>query len=213
VVLASGVSPRKPEIKGIDHPMVISYLDVLLRKKEVGKQVAIIGAGGIGFDVAVFITHGEVPTSLDTDAFLKEWGVDKSYQVRGGLSPDGFQPHASGRKVFLLQRKTTKIGQTLGKTTGWIHRLALKVRNVVMINGVTYQKIDDQGLHITVRDKDRLLEVDTVIICAGQEPLRDLQRELESKGMPIHLIGGAENTLELDAKSAIDQGARLAAVI
>jgi 2,4-dienoyl-CoA reductase (NADPH2) len=213
VVLASGVTPRKPVIDGIDHPMVMSYLDVLLQKKEVGKQVAIIGAGGIGFDVAVFITHGSVLTSLDADAFLHEWGVDKSYQLPGGLSPDGFQPHSSGRKVYLLQRKTSKIGQTLGKTTGWIHRLSLKLRKAVMISGVTYRKIDDQGLHITVRDKDKVLEVDTIIICAGQESLKNLQKELEPTGIPVHLIGGADIAVELDARRAIDQGARLAASI
>ncbi len=213
VVLASGVTPRKPVIDGIDHPMVMSYLDVLLQKKEVGKRVAIIGAGGIGFDVAVFITHGAILTSMDADAFLHEWGVDKSYQLPGGLSPDGFQPHSSGRKVYLLQRKTSKIGQTLGKTTGWIHRLSLKLRKAVMISGVTYRKIDNQGLHITVRDKDKVLEVDTVIVCAGQEPYRDLQSELEPTGIPVHLIGGADIAGELDAKRAIDQGVRLAAAI
>ena len=213
VILATGITPRKPEIEGIDHPMVLSYLDVLSGKKEVGRQVAIIGAGGIGFDVAVFITHAVVSHGPDPDAFLKEWGVDKDYRNPGGLSPDGFQPHASGRKVYLLQRKTAKIGESLGKTTGWIHRLALKLRTAVMINGVTYNNIDDQGLHITVREKEKLLEVDTVIICAGQESLRDLQKDLESTGIPVHLIGGADKAVELDAKRAIDQGARLAAVI
>jgi 2,4-dienoyl-CoA reductase (NADPH2) len=213
VVLASGVTPRKPEIEGIGHPIVISYPDVLLHKKEVGEQVAIIGAGGIGFDIAVMITHGDESTSLNPDAFLHEWGVDKKFQSRGGLSPDGFQPRSSGRKVYLLQRKTGKIGQSLGKTTGWIHRLSLKLRNVVMINGVTYRKIDDQGLHITVRDKQKLLAVDTIIVCAGQESLRDLQRELAPTGIPVHLIGGADKAVELDARRAIDQGARLAAKI
>ena len=213
VIVATGIIPRKPQIEGIDHPMVFSYLDVLSGKKEVGRKVAIIGAGGIGFDVAVFITHNEVSTGLDPDAFLKEWGVDKDYRNPGGLSADGFKPQSSARKVYLLQRKTSKIGESLGKTTGWIHRLALKLRNVVMINGVTYNKIDDQGLHITVRDKQKLLEVDTVIICAGQESLRELQIDLEPSGIPVHLIGGADKAVELDAKTAIDQGARLAAVI
>ena len=213
VVLATGVTPRKPAIEGIDHPCVLSYLDVLLHKKEVGDRVAIIGAGGIGFDVAVFITHGEIATSLDKDAYLREWGVDKNYELPGGLSATGFQPHSSGRKVYLLQRKNSKIGETLGKTTGWIHRLGLKRRNVVMINGVTYNEIDDHGLHITVRDKEKLLEVDTVIVCAGQESLRDLQKELEPTGMPVHLIGGADKAVELDAKRAIEQAAKLAAQI
>jgi 2,4-dienoyl-CoA reductase (NADPH2) len=213
VVMASGIIPRKPEIQGIDHPMVLSYVDVLLHKKPVGERVAIIGAGGIGFDVAVYITHGESDTSLDSDAYLKEWGVDKDHSTPGGLSVKGFQPHSSGRQVYLLQRKPGKMGETLGKTTGWIHRLTLKLRNVEMIKGVTYNKIDDRGLHITVREKDRLLEVDTVIICAGQEPLRKLQQELSDSGLPVHWIGGADKALELDAKRAIDQGARLAAKI
>jgi len=213
VIVATGIIPRKPQIEGIDHPMVFSYLDVLSGKIEVGRKVAIIGAGGIGFDVAVFITHNEVSSGLNPDAFLNEWGVDKDYQNPGGLSAVGFQPQSSGRKVYLLQRKTSKIGESLGKTTGWIHRLALKLRNVVMINGVTYNKIDDQGLHITVKDKQKLLEVDTVIICAGQESLRELQRDLEPTGIPVHLIGGADKAVELDAKTAIDHGARLAAVI
>jgi 2,4-dienoyl-CoA reductase (NADPH2) len=213
VVLATGVTPRKPEIQGIDHPCVLSYLDVLLHKKEVGERVAIIGAGGIGFDVAIFITHGESNTSLDGDAYLEEWGVDKDYQWPGGLSAAGFTPQSSGRKVYLLQRKSSKIGATLGKTTGWIHRLALNMRDVVMINGVTYNRIDDKGLHITVRDEERLLEVDTAIVCAGQESLRDLQKELEPTGIPVYLIGGADKAVELDAKRAIEQAAGLAATI
>lgn len=213
VVMATGVIPRKPDIPGIGHPMVLSYVDVLLHKKPVGKHVAIIGAGGIGFDVAVYITHGDIDTSLDRDAYLKEWGVDKDLRLPGGLSANGFHPNSSGRQVYLLQRKASKIGETLGKTTGWIHRLTLKLRNVVMIRGVTYNKIDDSGLHITVREKDELLEVDTVIICAGQEPQRELHQELKCTGIPLHLIGGADKARELDAKRAIDQGARLAAEI
>jgi 2,4-dienoyl-CoA reductase (NADPH2) len=213
VILATGVIPRTPDIKGLDHPCVLSYLDVLEHKKKVGQQVAIIGAGGIGFDVAVYITHAVPPGGPDGDAYLKEWGVDKNYQLPGGLAAQGFKPPASGRKVYLLQRRSSKIGETLGKTTGWIHRLALKKRNVVMINGVTYNRIDDKGLHITVREKEKLLEVDTVIICAGQEPLRDLQKELESSGLAVHLIGGVDRAVELDAKRAIEQGARLAAQI
>jgi len=213
VILATGVMPRKPNIEGIDHPKVLTYVDVLLHKKDVGKHVAIIGAGGIGFDVADYLTHGEVRTSQDRDTFLKQWGVDKDYNMPGGLSADGFQPHSSGRQVYLLQRKTTKMGKTLGKTTGWIHRLTLKMRKVVMINAVTYNKIDDHGLHITVKEKKKLLKVDTVIICAGQESLRDLQRALKISGMSVHLIGGADKAVELDAKRAVDQGARLAAII
>ena len=214
VILASGVIPRKPEIDGIDHPKVLSYVDVLLHKKEVGEHVAIVGAGGIGFDVAQYITHpADVSTSLDRDEFLKEWGVDKTYRLPGGLDPKRPRVASSGRQVYLLQRKTDKMGATLGKTTGWIHRITLKQRNVAMINGVTYDKIDDYGLHISLKGKSRILEVDTVIICAGQEPLRDLKDELENQGMPLHLIGGADLAVELDAKRAIDQGSRLAARI
>jgi len=213
VILATGVTPRTPDIEGIDHPKVLSYVDVLLHKKAVGRRVAIIGAGGIGFDVAQYITHQKLSTSLDLDAFLKEWGVDKEYHHPGGLLPSRPRIPASVRDVYLLQRKASKIGETLGKTTGWIHRVTLKQRKVLMINGVTYNRINDQGLHITLKDAPKVLEVDTVITCAGQEPLRDLEDELKNAGMPVHLIGGAELAVELDAKRAIDQGARLAAEI
>jgi 2,4-dienoyl-CoA reductase (NADPH2) len=213
VVLATGVTPRKPPIEGIDGPNVLSYVDVLLHKKPVGRRVAIVGAGGIGFDVAVYITQQHKSNSLDLDGFLKEWGVDKDYEHPGGLAAVRPRLPETEREVTLLQRKTNKIGETLGKTTGWIHRVTLKQRNVAMINGVTYNRIDDRGLHITHKDTPKVLEVDTVIICAGQEPLRDLQEELENEGMPVHLIGGADLAVELDAKRAIDQGARLAAEI
>jgi len=213
VVLATGVTPRKPDIEGIDRPNVLSYVDVLLHKKPVGRRVAIVGAGGIGFDVAQYITQQNESTSIDRDAFLNEWGVDKDYRHPGGLTPTRPQMPPAEREVYLLQRKTNKIGETLGKTTGWIHRITLKQRNVAMINGVTYNRIDDRGLHITLKDAPRVLEVDTVIICAGQESLRDIKDELENEGMPVHLIGGAELAVELDAKRAIDQGARLAAKI
>jgi 2,4-dienoyl-CoA reductase (NADPH2) len=214
VILASGVTPRKPKITGIDNPNVLNYIDVLLHKKEVGKHVAVIGAGGIGFDVAQYITHpAGISTSLDVDQFLKEWGVDKEYRMPGGLKKKRPQVPSSGRQVYLLQRKSDKMGATLGKTTGWIHRITLKQRNVVMINGVIYNRIDSDGLHITLRGEPRCLAVDTVIICAGQEPLRDLKEKLENAGMPIRLIGGADLAAELDAKRAIDQGARLAAKI
>ena len=213
VILATGVTPRTPDIEGIDHPKVLSYVDVLLHKKAVGRRVAIIGAGGIGFDVAQYITHQKLSTSLDLDAFLKEWGVDKEYHHPGGLLPSRPRIPAAVRDVYLLQRKASKIGETLGKTTGWIHRVTLKQRKVLMINGVTYNRINDQGLHITLKDAPKVLEVDTVITCAGQEPLRDLEGELKNAGMPVHLIGGADLAVELDAKRAIDQGARLAAEI
>ena len=165
------------------------------------------------FDVAQYITQQNLSTSLDRDAFLKEWGVDKDYELPGGLAPGRPTIPATGREVYLLQRKTNKIGETLGKTTGWIHRITLKQRNVAMINGVAYSRIDDRGLHIALKDAPKILEVDTVIICAGQEPLRDLKDELENERMPVHLIGGAEHAVELDAKRAIDQGARLAAAL
>ena len=214
VILASGVIPRKPQINGIDRPNVLNYIDVLLRKKKVGDRVAIIGAGGIGFDVAQYITHPtDISTSLDVDAFLKEWGVDQDYRMPGGLEQNRPQVVASGRQVYLLQRKPDKMGATLGKTTGWIHRITLKQRNVIMINNVRYENIDDEGLHITLKGKPECLAVDTVIICAGQEPLRDLKDELENQKMSTYLIGGADLALELDAKKAIDQGARLAAEI
>jgi 2,4-dienoyl-CoA reductase (NADPH2) len=214
VILASGVVPRRPKIAGIDHPKVLSYVDVLLHKKAVGERVAIVGAGGIGFDVAEYITHpAGVSTSLDREAFLKEWGVDPDYNLPGGLAQSRPSVPSSGRQVYLLQRKPAKIGETLGKTTGWIHRVTLKQRNVVMLNGITYNKIDDTGLHIILKGAPEILAVDTVIICAGQEPLRDLKDSLDSEGMPLHLIGGAELAVELDAKRAIDQGARLAAGI
>jgi len=214
VILASGVSPRNPEISGIDSPSVMNYVDVLLHKKEVGARVAIVGAGGIGFDVAQYITHpADISTSLDVDTFLKEWGVDKDYRQPGGLELKRPQVSASGRQVYLLQRKPDKMGATLGKTTGWIHRITLKQRKVIMINGVTYNKIDDDGLHISRKGNPRCLAVDTIIICAGQEPQRDLKEELENHGMPLHVIGGADLAAELDAKRAIDQGARLAAKI
>ena len=213
IILASGVTPRVPDIEGIDSPKVLSYVDVLLNKKPVGRQVAIIGAGGIGFDVAVYVTQQHISSSQDQNAYFKEWGIDRDYENPGGLAASLPKMPTPEREVYLLQRKTGKIGETLGKTTGWIHRVTLKQRKVAMINGVIYNRIDDRGLHITMRDAPRVLEVDTIIVCAGQEPLRDLKEELENDGMPVHLIGGADLAAELDAKRAIDQGARLAAVI
>jgi len=214
VILASGVAPRMPAIAGIDNPSVLNYIDVLLHKKEVGARVAVIGAGGIGFDVVQYLTHpAGISPSLDVDEFLKEWGVDRNYRLPGGLAEKRPPVTSSGRRVYLLQRKPDKMGATLGKTTGWIHRITLKQRGVIMINGVAYDKIDDDGLHITLKGKAECLAVDSVIICAGQEPLRDLKKELDNGGMPIHLIGGADLAVELDAKRAIDQGARLAAKI
>ncbi len=210
VVIATGISPRTPEIEGIDHPKVMNYLDVLRDKKPVGKKVAVIGAGGIGFDVSEYLTHEGEATSQNIEAFMKEWGVDMTLKARGGI--EGVEPevHPSPREVFLLQRKKSKVGAKLGKTTGWIHRTGLKNKGVQMVPGCTYVKIDDQGLHVEVGDQKQVLEVDNIIVCAGQEPLRELVEGLEK---PHHLIGGADVAAELDAKRAIDQGTRLAAEI
>jgi 2,4-dienoyl-CoA reductase (NADPH2) len=213
IVLATGVSPRQPRITGGDHPKVLSYIDVLLHGKPVGKRVAIIGAGGIGFDVTEFLSHAGTPPSLDPEQFFKEWGVDRSLSVAGGIAGIKPQIEPSPRQLYLLQRKASKLGETLGKTTGWIHRSSLHHKRVEMISGASYDAIDDAGLHITVDGKSRLLEVDNVVICAGQESRRELEAELRSGGASVHLIGGAELATELDAKRAINQGCRLAAVL
>jgi 2,4-dienoyl-CoA reductase (NADPH2) len=212
IILATGVVPRKPKITGIDHAKVVSYIDVLQGKVQVGKSVAIIGAGGIGFDVAEFLTDQD-SMSLDPVAFSKHWGIDLTVKARGGVTGVQREIHAPARQVYLLQRTEGKLGEKLGKTTGWIHRSSLKDRQVVMLNSVNYEKIDDDGLHITVRHKAQILSVDHVVVCAGQEPLRELQAELIQKGMTPHLIGGADVSAELDAKRAIHQGARLAATL
>ncbi len=208
VVLATGIRPRLPEIEGITHPKVLGYLDVLRDKKPVGRSVAVIGAGGIGFDVSEYLLHEGVSPSLDKAQFFAEWGVDTTGSARGGLQPAhiGQVP----RKVYLLQRKASKVGETLGKTTGWIHRTGLKNRGVEMVPGVTYRKVDDAGLHISVDGKDMTLPVDNVIVCAGQDPNRELQAALEAQGVRVHLIGGADKAAELDAKRAIKQGTELA---
>jgi 2,4-dienoyl-CoA reductase (NADPH2) len=211
VILATGIAPRVPAIEGVTHPKVLSYLDVLRDKKPVGKVVAIIGAGGIGFDVAEYLSHSGTSPSLDSQKFFAEWGVDTSYSTVGGLCKA--EVEASPRQLFLLQRKSTKVGDNLGKTTGWIHRTSLKNRKVQMIAGVSYDKIDDAGLHITVDGQQKTIPVDNVILCAGQDPKRDLFDGLKSAGKSVHLIGGADVATELDAKRAIDQGARLAATI
>jgi 2,4-dienoyl-CoA reductase (NADPH2) len=208
VVLATGVTPRTPEVEGINHPKVLGYLDVLRDKKPVGKTVALIGAGGIGFDVAEYLLHEGTSPSLDQAKFFAEWGVDTSFAHAGGLTPAHIEK--TPRKVYLLQRKTSKVGDGLGKTTGWIHRTSLKNRQVEMVNGVTYRKVDDAGLHITVGDKEMVLPVDNVVICAGQDPQRALQAELLAAGVTVHLIGGADVAVELDAKRAIKQGTELA---
>jgi 2,4-dienoyl-CoA reductase (NADPH2) len=212
IILATGIAPRTPAIPGIEHAKVISYLDALLERKPVGQKVAVIGAGGIGFDVSEFITHSGPSTSLDRDAFWTEWGIDPALEARGGIAGVQAKVHAPAREVFLLQRKKTKVGDGLGKTTGWIHRAGLKNKQVQMLNSVDYLKIDDAGLHIRIDEGEpRVLPVDTVIVCAGQDPLRELQDGLVAAGQQVHLIGGADVASELDAKRAINQGSRLAA--
>lgn len=214
IILATGIAPRTPGIPGIEHPMVIGYLDAILQRKPVGQRVAVIGAGGIGFDVSEFITHQGESTSLDREAFWKEWGIDLGLEARGGIAGIQPAPHAPARQVYLLQRKKSKVGNGLGKTTGWIHRTGLKNKQVQMISAVDYLKVDDQGLHIRVAEGEpQVLPVDTVIVCAGQDPLRELQAELEAAGASVHLIGGADVAAELDAKRAINQGSRLAAAL
>jgi 2,4-dienoyl-CoA reductase (NADPH2) len=210
VVLASGVSPRQLSLPGIDHPMVLSYVDVLKHNEPVGGRVALIGAGGIGFDVAEFLSHRE-GSADPIDNYLSEWGVDRGMKTRGGLQPA--TNTESKREIFLCQRKAGKLGAGLGKTTGWIHRSALKKRAVTMLARCEYERIDDAGLHITIDGKSRLLAVDNVVICAGQISKRDLEAPLGDVGIDVHIIGGADQAGELDARRAFDQGTRLAARI
>ncbi|MEW2217356.1 NADPH-dependent 2,4-dienoyl-CoA reductase [Streptomyces globisporus] len=211
IVLATGVEPRTPAIPGTDHPKVLSYLDVLRDGAPVGDRVAIVGAGGIGFDVAEFLTDGGDAASLDADTFFRQWGVDTAYEDRGGLRAP--ERPKSPRTVHLVQRRTTKVGAGLGKTTGWIHRTELRHRGVEMIAGASYDLIDDEGLHLTVDGEPRVLPVDTVVLCAGQEPRRELYEKLSAGAVPVHLIGGADVAAELDAKRAIRQGTELAATL
>ncbi|MEU3078270.1 NADPH-dependent 2,4-dienoyl-CoA reductase [Streptomyces laurentii] len=211
VVVATGVTPRVPAIEGVGHPSVVGYLDVLRDGVPVGERVAVLGAGGIGFDVAEFLTDGGEGASRDPETYFRQWGVDTTYAAAGGLrTPERPRPP---RQVHLLQRKTTKVGAGLGKTTGWIHRTELKHRGVTMVAGVTYDRIDDAGLHLTVDGEQQVLPVDTVVLCTGQEPRRDLYEALTAAGRTAHLIGGADVAAELDAKRAIDQGTRLAAAL
>ena len=212
VVLATGVRPRSPSLPGIDHPKVVSYVDVLARGAPVGPRVAIIGAGGIGFDVAEYLTHEPAEAAIgDVDAFIREWGIDPELRHPGGVVGGQMQAIPARRQVWLLQRKPTKPGEGLGRTTGWIHRTRLRRRGVQMIGGVSYERIDDAGLHLRVDGRPRVLAVDTVVICAGQEPQRDLEEPLRARGFEVHRIGGADVAAELDAKRAIEQGARVAA--
>ncbi len=213
VVVATGISPRVPDIDGITHPKAVSYIDVILGNKPVGRKVAIMGAGGIGFDVAEKITHSGTPGSLDVNVFAKEWGIDFRNHPRGGVT--GVEPvvASADREVTLLQRKTSKVGRGLGKTTGWTHRLALSRRGVKMISGVEYLRIDDAGLHLLIDGQPETLDVDTVVICAGQLPLRDLYDALVERGVDAELVGGAYEAMELDAKRAINQASYLAAAV
>ncbi|MGW4104703.1 FAD-dependent oxidoreductase, partial [Streptomyces sp. NPDC004976] len=211
IVVATGVSPRLPDIPGVDHPSVLGYLDVLRDGAPVGDRVAILGAGGIGFDVAEFLTDGGDKAHEDPETYFRQWGVDLDYRAPGGLAAP--ERPAPPRTVHLLQRKTSKVGAGLGKTTGWIHRTELRHRGVTMVPGVRYDRIDDAGLHLTVDGQSTVLEVDTIVLCTGQEPRRDLYDTLLAAGRPVHLIGGADVAAELDAKRAIKQGTELAAAL
>jgi len=209
-ILATGIEPRLPDIAGVDHPKVLNYLDVLRDKTPVGKRVAIIGCGGIGFDTAMYLSQPGEATSQNIAEFCVEWGIDTSLQLHGGLRPEGPQLHKSPRQIVMLQRKASKPGEGLGKTTGWIHRTTLLARGVKMFPSVSYEKIDDNGLHVTIGGEPQLLAVDHVILCAGQEPRRALAEALRASGKPLHLIGGCDVAMELDARRAIAQGTRLA---
>lgn len=211
VVVATGITPRQVDFPGADHPKVVTYLDVLLGKVTVGNEAAIIGAGGIGFDVGEFLVHEGPSPALDPARWMAEWGVDPNFEARGALARP--QPEAPARKVWLLQRSPGKPGARLGKTTGWIHRATLKAKGVKMFGGVEYLGVDDSGLHIRVDGHEQTLPVDHVVICAGQEPRRDLHAALLAAGVDAHLIGGADVAAELDAKRAINQGSRLAATL
>ncbi|WGH77244.1 NADPH-dependent 2,4-dienoyl-CoA reductase [Jannaschia ovalis] len=215
VVIATGVAPRDPGIPGQDGANVVSYIDVLRGRVEVGRRVAIVGAGGIGFDTADFLTHsGGDSTTEDLAAWLREWGVADPEDHRGGLEPEGPRPPASAREITLLQRKAEKLGKRLGKTTGWIHRASLAMKDVKMVPGVNYERITEDGLQISfgeAHETPKLVEADTIVLCAGQVPERSLADALADAGIACHVIGGADVAAELDAKRAIDQGARLAA--
>jgi len=216
IVIATGVLPRDPHIPGQEHPKVLSYIDVLRHRKPVGATVAVIGAGGIGFDVAQFLVHHGTSTTLDADAWRREWGVTDPAIARGGLAPEGGAPTAPARKVMLLQRKAGTLGRGLGKTTGWIHRASLKMKQVEMIGAVNYERIGDAGLlvsHGAKRESTEWLACDSIVLCAGQMPLRELADVLEAEDRKVHVIGGALEAGELDAKRAIDQAARLAACL
>jgi 2,4-dienoyl-CoA reductase (NADPH2) len=209
IVVATGVTPRIPDVPGVDHPKVVTYQEVLSGAVEVGQKVAIMGAGGIGFDVAEFLAEPGESITLHPDEWMEEWGVDKALENRGGIKTPETRP--SPRTIYLLQRKTTRPGANLGKTTGWIHRTSLRKRGVNMMAGVQYLRIDDQGLHIRRGEQESVLEVDHVVLCTGQLSVNQLVDDLQARGQQVHVIGGAELAAELDAKRAINQGVRLAA--
>lgn len=213
IIIATGINPRTPDVEGIDHPMVMGYIDAIKGNKPVGKKVAVMGAGGIGFDVSELISHEGVSGAMDIDVFAREWGVDFENHPRGGVT--GVEPVVAraDREIFLMQRKSSPVGRGLGKTTGWTHRMALGRRGVQMINGVEYVRIDDDGLHIMRDNKPELLPVDTVIVCAGQEPARELYDAARADGLPVELVGGAYEAAELDAKAAINQACHMAAEV
>ena len=213
IIIATGIGPRTPDIPGVNHASVMSYEQVIANGGEgVGQRVAIIGAGGIGFDVAELLSHKGVSASLDVDVFAKEWGLDFAKHPRGGVAGIKPAPESSGREIFLLQRKPSSPGRGLGLTTGWAHKLSLLRKGVEMLAAVEYQQINDEGLAITIEGEPRQLKVDTIVLCAGQQSQRQLYDELVASDVNnIHIIGGAELAAEIDAKRAIDQGARLAA--
>ncbi|MEP2921807.1 MAG: NADPH-dependent 2,4-dienoyl-CoA reductase [Sulfitobacter sp.] len=216
VIIATGVVPRDPQIEGQNRDDVVSYIDVLNGTAKVGGHVAVIGAGGIGFDVSEHLVHEGESTTLNLPEWMREWGVADTSDHRAGLAPEGPQPHKPARTVTMMQRKPSKPGKGLGKTTGWIHRASLTMKNVQMIAGVNYERIDDEGVHITfgeARENPQIIPADTVVLCAGQLSERSLADALEAKGIPCHVIGGADVASELDAKRAIDQGTRLAATL
>ncbi|HST28915.1 MAG TPA: FAD-dependent oxidoreductase, partial [Rudaea sp.] len=211
VIIATGVTPRALRIPGRDHPKVLGYREVIAGDKPVGARVAIIGAGGIGFDAAEYLSQRVPSPTTDIARWSAEWGVDMNYAHAGGLEKP--EPEPSEREIWLLQRTPGKLGKRLNKTTGWVHRAALKMKGVKMLGGVNYERIDDAGLHIRIDGNPQVLAVDNIVICAGQEPLRDLYDGLKSANIPVHVIGGADVAAELDAKRAIEQGTRLGAIL
>ena len=214
IILATGVSPRQVDFEGADHPKVVNYVDVLSNKVKIGKRVAIVGAGGIGYDTAEFLTHDHDHTapSLDVETYMKEWGVDMDYSKGGSLANSPL-PSPSPREVYLLKRSGGKHGKGLGRTTGWIHRASLIMKGVKHLANVTYLKVDDNGFHISINDEVQILPVDHVVKCAGQEPLRELYQGLLDAGQSVHLIGGADVAAQLDAKRAIKQASELVATM